>query len=84
LVPLESVFPDGSGGKPFVYVKTAEGFQKREIELGLRNNIHAGVVSGLKAGEAVALEVPGGANGKAAASAASPPPAAKTGSNQES
>jgi macrolide-specific efflux system membrane fusion protein len=84
IVPLESVFQDTPASKPFVYVQAPEGFQKREVELGLRNNIHTGVTSGLKAGETVALEPPRRTDGKASANASATPPAAKSGSNQES
>ena len=55
LVPREAVF---SGQKPFVYVKTATGYSKREVELASSNNITVAVASGLKAGELVALEQP--------------------------
>lgn len=59
IVPLESVFyEDGAGGKPFVYVRTANGFERRTVELGLKNYVKARVVNGLKAGEPVALEPP--------------------------
>jgi biotin carboxyl carrier protein len=58
VAPLESVFQDGQSAKPYVFVKAGEGFEKREVEIGLRNNVAAAVVSGLKAGEVVALERP--------------------------
>lgn len=59
IVPLESVFwEEGTPAKPFVYVKTAKGFERRPVELGLTNYIKARVVQGLKAGEPVALEPP--------------------------
>jgi biotin carboxyl carrier protein len=58
VAPLESVFQDAQGAKPYVFVKAGEGFEKREVEIGLRNNIAAAVVSGLKAGEVIALERP--------------------------
>ena len=58
LVPLEAVFRDSPGGKPYVFVKTAAGFEKREVELGLCNNITAAVTVGLKKGEEIALERP--------------------------
>lgn len=65
IVPLESVFYDqGAPDRPFVYVKTANGFERRSVELGLRNYVRARVVNGLKAGETIALEPP----------AAAPPP----------
>lgn len=59
IVPLESVFwQQGPPPKPYVYVRTASGFERREIELGLTNNVKARVANGLKPGEPVALEPP--------------------------
>jgi multidrug efflux pump subunit AcrA (membrane-fusion protein) len=57
VIPLESVFADGQGRK-FVYVKTGGGFEKREVELGIRNHVRTTVKSGLNAGEVVAAEPP--------------------------
>jgi multidrug efflux pump subunit AcrA (membrane-fusion protein) len=68
LAPLESIFQEGTA-KPFVFVRTAAGFEKREIEVGLTNNIKAAVRSGLKAGEVIALERPGAAGDDATRSA---------------
>jgi multidrug resistance efflux pump len=58
VAPLESVFKDSAEGKPYVWVKSREGFEKRFVELGARNNVHTSVLNGLKPGEAVALEPP--------------------------
>lgn len=58
LAPLESVFQDRPDSTPYVYVRTAVGFEKREVELGLTNNIQAAIRSGLKAGEVIALDRP--------------------------
>jgi hypothetical protein len=58
VAPLESVFQDRQDAKPYVFVKSGKGFVKREVEIGLRNNVVAAVASGLKAGEVVALERP--------------------------
>ena len=55
-VPLAGVFEDG--GKEVVYVKNGQTFEKRIVELGLRNSTHAVVKSGLQEGEEVALELP--------------------------
>lgn len=41
-------------GKTVVYVKTAEAFAAREVEIGELNNTQVAVVSGLKAGEEIA------------------------------
>lgn len=57
LVPLEAVHQEG--GKDLVYVRRAgSGFDPVEVQLGLSNNTHAAVLSGLKAGDVVALERP--------------------------
>ena len=77
LAPLESIFHDGSDAKPFVFVRTAAGFEKREIEVGLTNNIKAAVRSGLKAGEVIALERPGAGGGSDTRSAQNRPGAAR-------
>lgn len=48
LVPLGSVMDEE--GKSFVQVKTAQGFAKREVKTGLRNDTHAVIASGLEPG----------------------------------
>ena len=58
VAPLAGIFTDANGKSPFVYVKTATGWDKRDVELGLSNYIAIAVKSGLKPGEVVALEVP--------------------------
>ncbi len=60
IVPLEALQQDANvtAGKRFVYVKGANGWTRREVELGFGNYIMAGVRSGLKPGEVVALESP--------------------------
>jgi len=58
LAPLGSVFSDGPAGKPFVFVRSETGWQKRPVELGLQNNVEAVVRSGLNKGDVVALELP--------------------------
>lgn len=42
-------------GKPVVFVKTAEGFEKREITAGKKDGQNIEVASGLQAGEQVAI-----------------------------
>jgi HlyD family secretion protein len=39
-----------------VYVKTAKGFSKRKVELGLQNDTQAQVLSGLSEGDTVAID----------------------------
>ena len=52
VLPKECVFMDGH--KPFAMVETEEGWQKRQLELGLENNLEVAVRAGLKDGETVA------------------------------
>ena len=40
----------------YVYVKTAEGFAKRKLSLGLQNDTQAQVLSGLSEGDTVAID----------------------------
>jgi HlyD family secretion protein len=58
IVPLESVFKDGEGGMPSVFVQAPMGWERRGVELGLSSNTSVAVRSGLKAGEVVALSRP--------------------------
>ena len=39
IAPLGSVFSDGSGKAPYVYVKRPTGWERRDVELGLSNYI---------------------------------------------
>jgi len=62
--PLGAVFQeaavsgDGNSSKAYVFVKTANGWERREVEIGIHNYLIAAVKSGLKAGEVVALDRP--------------------------
>jgi multidrug efflux pump subunit AcrA (membrane-fusion protein) len=58
IAPLESVFTDPSDAAPHVYVRTESGWEERDVELGLRNNIEVAVRGGLRAGEVIAAERP--------------------------
>ncbi|MCC7153691.1 MAG: HlyD family efflux transporter periplasmic adaptor subunit [Bryobacterales bacterium] len=58
IAPLESVFQDGPNAEPYVFVKSGSRFERRAVQLGLRNYIATTVPEGLKAGEVVALEPP--------------------------
>jgi multidrug efflux pump subunit AcrA (membrane-fusion protein) len=53
LVPLGAVTTEG--GKTYAFVKKAETFEKREIQLGMRNSTHAVVLAGLSVGEEIRL-----------------------------
>lgn len=58
VAPLESVFQDSKESQPYVFVKSGETYQRRQVRLGVRNNTHAEVVEGLRPGEVIALEPP--------------------------
>jgi HlyD family secretion protein len=67
VAPLAAVFRDADS-KPYVYVKSATGWDKRSVELGVADNIHVSIKSGLRSGETVAEEkppLPEGANSTA-------------------
>ncbi|MEZ5354615.1 MAG: HlyD family efflux transporter periplasmic adaptor subunit [Bryobacteraceae bacterium] len=55
-VPLGALV--ATNGKTAVWVRKGQKFERREVELGLRNNTQAIVLSGLKAEEEVALDPP--------------------------
>ena len=59
VAPLEAIFfsPGGAEGT-CVFVQRAPGWEKREVELGMKDNVAADVRSGLKAGEVIALQRP--------------------------
>jgi multidrug efflux pump subunit AcrA (membrane-fusion protein) len=42
-------------GKPVAYVKKADGFERRELQLGLQNTTHTIVLAGLEPGEEIRL-----------------------------
>lgn len=63
LIPARASF--SYSGKPAVYVQKGENFVVRPIEIGKRNDTDIVVLSGLKAGEIVALENPEEARKKA-------------------
>lgn len=54
VLPKECVFRDGQ--KAFAMVETEEGWEKRQLELGLENNLEVAVRAGVKDGETVAAE----------------------------
>jgi hypothetical protein len=53
-VPLGSLVADN--GKNFVFVRTGQKFERRQVELGAKNHTHATVASGLSGGDEVALD----------------------------
>jgi multidrug efflux pump subunit AcrA (membrane-fusion protein) len=56
VVPLEAIH--SRDGKDFVYVRHGQRFERREVQLGKRSDVQVAVVSGLKAGEEVAVSEP--------------------------
>ncbi len=58
VAPLEGVFRDAEAAKPFVFVREADGWLRRDVELGLANNTRVAVRSGLKPAEVIALNRP--------------------------
>jgi len=55
-VPVQAVFV--GDGQAFVYVDTKASFEKRQVRLGVQNEVWAEVTTGLTRGEAVALTRP--------------------------
>jgi len=58
LAPLEGIFRDAPGGPACVFVENQRGWERREVEIGLANNVAAVVRSGLRPGEVIAAERP--------------------------
>jgi len=56
VVPRGAVFGDDRGS--FVYVRQGDGWERRNIELGVSSNVQSSVRTGLKVGEVVALDAP--------------------------
>jgi multidrug efflux pump subunit AcrA (membrane-fusion protein) len=56
VVPREAV--QEANGKPVVFVRQAGSFALRQVELGEMTNTQAAVISGLQAGDEVALQPP--------------------------
>lgn len=57
MAPREAVFRD-SPERPFVFIKQAAGWIRREVETGLENNIMVAVRSGLRKGDVLAVQRP--------------------------
>ena len=60
-VPMGAVFEEPAvdgPAKSFVFVQTPKGWERREVELGIRNNVIAAIKSGIKTGDVVALDRP--------------------------
>jgi HlyD family secretion protein len=61
-VPLTAVFTEKNADtgqmERFVYVQQGEGFEKRNVKVGLSDFFYAEIQDGLKEGEVVSLELP--------------------------
>jgi HlyD family secretion protein len=55
-IPQEAVF--GEAGKPVVFVKQGDHFSQRPVKLGVKNNTQVAVLSGLTAGDEIAMQRP--------------------------
>jgi|HigsolmetaAR202D_1030399.scaffolds.fasta_scaffold06876_2 hypothetical protein len=53
IAPLNAIREED--GKKYVLVRKGEGFERREVETGIRNNTHIAVLAGLRSGEEVRL-----------------------------
>jgi HlyD family secretion protein len=58
VAPLAGIFRDSPDGVPYVFVQKPGGWERRPVELGVRNHVYAAVRSGLRPGEVIALERP--------------------------
>jgi len=61
VAPLAGVFSDQETGKRVVYIKQGEAWNRREVEVGLENNLVVSV-KGLAKGEIIALDLPPSSN----------------------
>jgi HlyD family secretion protein len=61
-VPLEAVFteknPDSEQMERFVYVQHGDGFEKRNVKVGISDFFYAEIQDGLAPGDVVSLEMP--------------------------
>jgi cobalt-zinc-cadmium efflux system membrane fusion protein len=53
VVPLGAIQTEN--GKTVVYVKNGESFEKREVQIAMKNETHAAIESGIRTGEEVRL-----------------------------
>jgi hypothetical protein len=54
IIPREAVVREGKTGSSFALVRTPSGWEKREVELGMSNNVDIAVQDGLSPGDVVA------------------------------
>ena len=58
LAPREALFHDPGQPQPYVFVQGQSGWMRREVTVGLMNNVAAVIRSGLRPGEVLAAERP--------------------------
>jgi multidrug efflux pump subunit AcrA (membrane-fusion protein) len=58
MVPRESIFTDPADGRPVAFVRNPQGWEKRDVELGVVSNTTAEIKAGLNTGETIAAEWP--------------------------
>lgn len=58
VIPAAAIFQDQPNTPAFVWVQNGVEWEKRNVELGLMNNVVVAIRSGLKPGEVVAVETP--------------------------
>ena len=58
LAPREAVFYENGLERPFMFLRAANGWVRRDVELGLHNHIMVSVRSGLRKGDVVAVTRP--------------------------
>jgi len=58
VIPLEAVFRDRGDGRPFVFVRTPAGWVRKDVQLGLSNQVAVAVHSGVESGDVIAIERP--------------------------
>src|SRR5262249_10844112 len=54
VAPRAAVFFGNAPNSSFVYVQTPDGWQRRDVTLGTRNNTHVSIRSGVSAGDVLA------------------------------
>ncbi|MFN7997090.1 MAG: HlyD family efflux transporter periplasmic adaptor subunit [Bryobacteraceae bacterium] len=58
VAPLEAIFRDREDPRPFVFLRSPNGWMRREVELGLSNQVAVSVRSGLQKGDVIAAQRP--------------------------
>ena len=67
IAPLGAIFRDTPSTAPYVFVRGPSGWNRRDVTIGLVNNVAAAIRSGLKENDVVAMEQPPDSETKASA-----------------